>query len=280
MYERADLVADLALVDRGTDAIVVRDAAGTLLAWALVVHRRSRWADVHPDARGRGIGRALVDWSVAVARAAGTDRIGQTIEDGRADAEALFRAVGAVPIRTSWILRRSHDPAGPPPALAGAAPPPGIVLRSSTPADADLALDVMESAFRQWPDRLPATRETWRALVTGREGFRHDQLQVAVDGTGAIVGAAFLVDDGTELWVDKLATRPDAQGRGIGRALLAHAFVLAHARGRASTALSTDSTTGALPFYERLGMRVERAFTHWAVPLAGPGPAPEGRATG
>jgi hypothetical protein len=31
--------------------------------------------------------------------------------------------------------------------------------------------------------------------------------------------------------------------------------------------VSTDSTTGALPFYERLGMQVTRSFTHWAIPL-------------
>ncbi len=81
------------------------------------------------------------------------------------------------------------------------------------------------------------------------------------------MGAAFLIDDGQELWVDKLATHPGFRGRGIGSALMRRTFVLAHARGRRATCLSTDSTTGALPFYERLGMQVTRSFTHWAIPL-------------
>jgi ribosomal protein S18 acetylase RimI-like enzyme len=144
-----------------------------------------------------------------------------------------------------------------------------VILRASTVADEIEALDMMELAFSEWPDRKPSSRATWQALVTQREGFQPDQLQLAVDPHGRIVGAAFLIDDGTELWVDKLATHPQHRGRGIGRALLAHAFGIAHDRGRASTALSTDSNTGALPFYERLGMSVTRSFTHWAVALAG-----------
>lgn len=290
MFERADLVADLSLVDRGLDAIVVREAvpdpaveapradaearvpagsrslAGPIVAWGMVIHQRSRWADVHPRHRGRGLGRWLIEWSIPRARDLGADRIGQTVQDGRDDAVSLFQACGAVPVRTSWILRRFHDPLVPLAIEPQAEGRGGVDLRDSTPADQDEALDVMELAFRQWPDRLPATRETWRALVIEREGFTNAQLQVAVSGE-RIVGAAVLIDDGTEIWVDKLGTHPQFQGLGIGRALLQRSFALAHDRGRPSTALSTDSNTGALAFYERLGMQVTRSFTHWAIPL-------------
>lgn len=272
MYERADLVGDLALADRARDSVVLRGAGQRdPVGWGLVVRGRSRWADVHPEHRGRGLGRALVRWSVGAARAVGADRIGQTIADGRADAERLMRACGASPVRTAWILVRDHDPAGPAPVVPGAGPPVGVALREATPADADAALDMMERAFRTWPDREPSSRAVWQAMVTGREGFGYEQLQLAVDAAGRPVGAAFLLVDGDELWVDKLATDPDWQGRGIGRALLARASELAHSRGLARTMLSTDSTTGALPFYERLGMCVQRSFTHWAIPLTDPG---------
>jgi GNAT superfamily N-acetyltransferase len=271
MYERADLVADLVLADRQRDALVVRDPGGAVVAWGLIVRARTRCADVHPDRRGLGLGRSLVQWSVARAGQLGADRIGQTVEDTRDDARDLFQGSGALPVRTAWILRRDDEPAPPP------APPddlPGIVLRGSTPADEVEALEMMELAFSQWPDRQPSTLATWKAMVTRREGFTADQLQLAVGADDArIVGAAFLIDDGQELWVDKLATHPGFRGRGIGSALMRRTFVLAHARGRRSTCLSTDSTTGALPFYERLGMRVTRSFTHWAIPL-GVGSAP------
>jgi GNAT superfamily N-acetyltransferase len=272
MLQRADLVSDLVGVDRTRCSVVVREAgadpAGPPVAWGMVLRRRSRWADVHPGHRGRGIGRALVAWSLAAAAAEGADRVGQTIEDGRADAEQLFASMGAVPVRTSWILHRDIDPAGPRPVLSEAAAPEGIELGASRPAEQDAALDLMEAAFATWPDRMPSTRQTWQALVTQREGFRDEHLQVAVDRSGVVVGAMVLLVDDSELWVDKLATHPDHWGRGIGRALLAHAFGHAHDRGLERVALSTDSTTGALPFYECLGMRVVRSFTHWATPLA------------
>jgi mycothiol synthase len=270
MYERADLVGDLVLADRERDALVVRGPGGVLVAWGLILRTRTRWADVHPDHRGHGLGRSLVQWSVDRSRQLGADRIGQTVEDTRLDARDLFQASGALPVRTAWILRRDDEPASPPPPADDL---PGIVMRGSTPADEVEALEMMELAFSEWPDRQPSTLVTWQAMVTRREGFTADQLQLAVDADARIVGAAFLIDDGQELWVDKLATHPGFRGRGIGSALMRRTFVLAHSRGRLATCVSTDSYTGALPFYERLGMQVTRSFTHWAIPL-GVGSAP------
>jgi ribosomal protein S18 acetylase RimI-like enzyme len=217
------------------------------------------------------LGRALVAWSVAVASAAGSDRIGQTIADGRADAAALLRGHGARAIRTSWILRRDHDPAGPPPVLGDVAP--GLSIRAARLEEHDACLDLLERAFATWPDRQPGSRAAWRAMVTEREGFRAEALQVAVDAGGVLLGAMHLLDDGQEVWVDKLGVDPLRQGRGVGRALLGRAFVVAHALGRPATLLSTDSNTGALPFYERLGMVVTTSFTHWAIPLGAGAPS-------
>ncbi|MCU0282335.1 MAG: GNAT family N-acetyltransferase [Candidatus Nanopelagicales bacterium] len=268
MYERADLVGDLSLVDAQAASCLVRDAAGVPVGWGLVLGRRC-FADVHPTARGRGIGGALVTWSVAVATAAGIDRIGQTIEDTRGDAVALLRSHGARAVRTSWILRRSHDPAGPAPLVGQARP--GIEVRAARADEQDHALDLLERAFATWPDRPPSSRAAWRSMVTEREGFRADALQVAVEADGVLLGAMHLIDDGSELWVDKLGVDPPHQRRGVGRALLGQAFLIGHARGRPATVLSTDSNTGALEFYEGLGMVVTRSFTHWAIPLRLPG---------
>ncbi len=271
MYEPADLVADLSSQGEGRDldCVVVRPSSPRhprIVAWGMVLRGRTRLADVHPDARGKGLGAAVIAWSVQRAQAARADRIGQTVEDCRADAIELFERSGAVAVRTAWILHRSLGPAAPP--LSRPPGPAGIVLRAATPADETAALEMMELAFRQWPDRPPSDLPTWQAMVTRRAGFSFDQLQLAVSAQGQLVGAAFLLDDPAELWIDKLATHPDHQGRGIGSALLWHALAIAQARDRPRVGVSTDSHTGALPFYERAGMRVARSFTHWAIPLA------------
>ena len=45
------------------------------------------------------------------------------------------------------------------------------------------------------------------------------------------------------------------------------AFGRSFDRGYDHTSVSTDSRTGALTLYERVGMRVVESFTHWGVDL-------------
>ncbi len=57
-------------------------------------------------------------------------------------------------------------------------------------------------------------------------------------------------------WIKNLAVLPDWRRRGVGRALLLHAFALFHDRGRARVVLGVDAAnpTRAKDFYERVGM--------------------------
>ncbi len=261
MLERADLLADSRTVGFDLD----RDWIGVfegerIVGRGLFVHRRSAWIDVHPTARGRDIGTWLRRWSEQRAREVGADRIGQTIEDRRTDATDLLRHAGYAPRRTSWILRMDHPTRPPTPAR-----PEGIQLRSSEPDDDDEALALFERAFSEWEDRVANAPGTWRAMVTEREGFRRDDLVLALAGD-RIVGGAFLID-ADEIWVDKLAVEREFRHRGIARALLQTAFARSFERGYRWTSLSTDSDTGALSLYERVGMRIHRSFTHLSVDL-------------
>jgi mycothiol synthase len=261
MLERADLLADSRTVGFDLD----RDWIGVfegdrIVGRGLFVHRRSAWIDVHPTARGRGIGSWLRRWSEDRAGEVGADRIGQTIEDRRTDATVLLRDAGYAPRRTSWILRMDHPE--PPPAHA---PPDGIRLRPSEPGDEDEALAMFERAFSEWEDRVANASGTWRAMVTEREGFQRDDLVLALAGD-RIVGGAFLID-ADEIWVDKLAVEREFRHRGIARALLHTTFARSFELGYRWTSLSTDSDTGALSLYERVGMRIHRSFTHLSVDL-------------
>jgi ribosomal protein S18 acetylase RimI-like enzyme len=70
--------------------------------------------------------------------------------------------------------------------------------------------------------------------------------------------------------VDQLAVRAAWRRRGLGAALLVHAFHALRDRGFERVVLGVDAenTTGALGLYERVGMRVQYSFDFFEKPLA------------
>ena len=261
MLDRADLRSELEIegFDTERDWVGVFDDA-TLVAWAFLEEGRRVLVDVHPAARGRGIGTWLRAWTEERSREVGRDRVAQTIDDSLSDTIALLVRAGYQPRHTSWILRMQH-----PERPATPAPPPGVELRSFDENDEDEVLAMFETAFSEFDDRLPTPPDVWRAMVTEREGFVPDDVVLAV-ADGRIIGGAFLID-ADEIWVDKLAVARDYRHRGIARTLLQTAFVRSFDRGYAWTSLSTDSRTSALSLYERVGMTIHRSFTRYSLDL-------------
>ena len=261
MWEREDLIADSSSdgFDTEHDWIGVFDG-DRCVAWAMVLQQRRTFVDVHPDMRRRGIGSALRDWAVDRVRALGGAYASQTIDDRRTDVVSALQAAGYTPRFTSWVLRMDH-PVPPKPV-----PPDGITLRAFRPADETELLAMFEEAFSEFEDRPPSSAGTWRAMTTRREGFRNEDMIVAVDGE-RIVGGAFLIRSAGSIWVDKFAVHRDYRHRGIARAMLAAAFARSHELGSSFTELNTDSRTGALSFYERIGMRIRLSYTNWALDL-------------
>ncbi len=64
-----------------------------------------------------------------------------------------------------------------------------------------------------------------------------------------------------------MATRKDQRNRGLARALLADSFAAARAHGATRSELSTDSRTGALSLYEKVGMVVTSTWVNLAIEL-------------
>jgi len=64
-----------------------------------------------------------------------------------------------------------------------------------------------------------------------------------------------------------LATRVDQRGRGLAQALLVDAFAEARQRDATRFELSTDSRTGALSLYEKVGMRVTSVWVNRAIDI-------------
>ena len=225
----------------------------------MVRHRGE--VSVHPSHRGRGIGTALLPWVEDVARAQGSS-CRQVVNDGATDAAALLLGHGYEPAFTSWILSIPLDDDLAPPVL-----PAGIGFRDyRSGVDEEETYRLVEDAFGEWELRDPSSFEDWAALTIRRASFEPRHMILAADeATGELVGTAYLIEyAGTEVgWIQQLATRSTHRHRGIARALLRQAFAYYRDRGMTAAELNTDSRTGALGLYEKVGMTVRSSYTNY-----------------
>ena len=260
LIEEADIVGDWQrpAFDLASQSVGVLHGE-RLVAYAEVY--KGRWADaaVDPDYRGRGIGTALSHWTRAVAARDGGTLVGQPVP-GDSPAERLLASLGYRTLWTSWVLQL---PAGQ--AIDPQPVPEGYVIREPRDeGDLRATWTVNEDAFLEWSDRERATFEEWSANVSRRPGYEPWQLRLMVDRDDQVVGMAFVVVSSRCAYVDKLAVRRDERGKGLARALLVDAFEVARAHGGDRSELSTDSRTGALGLYEKVGMQVTSVWRHWA----------------
>lgn len=259
LIEEADIVGDWQrpAFDIATQTVAVLDGE-RLVAYAEVY--KGRWADaaVDPAYRGRGIGTALSHWTRAVGARDGGTFVGQPVPGGSAG-ERLLSSLGYRALWTSWVLEM---PAGQ--SIAPQDIPDGYAIREAAEADHRAAWILNEDAFLEWSERERSSFEEWSANVVRRPGFEPWQLRLMVDPSGEVVGMAFVVVSSGCAYVDKLAVRRDQRGRGLARALLVDAFEVGRAHGGERSELSTDSRTGALGLYEKVGMEVTSVWRHWA----------------
>lgn len=245
--------------DPARDCVLVHDG-DELVGWA-EVHRTRAEADVRPSHRGRGIGPSLLAWTERRMRETGQTVVDQMVTDANLAAAELFARNGYEPTETAWLLQVRFDD-GPPPAPS---PPEGITIRPfERGVDEPAVYRVVEDAFNEWRDRTPASFEEWANQFPAHPSFAPGLSPLAFDGD-ELVGATVYLDyeHSDEGWVQQLATKATHRHRGIARALLHHAFGSAYASGKRACGLSTNSSTGALSLYEKVGMHVRRSYTRY-----------------
>jgi mycothiol synthase len=255
------------LLDMATDTwLVTRNGEACAYTWLLGrnSHRDlDSWGVVHPEHRGRGLGMFLLD--VVERRAAEHQALVPPGEQATlllhilavdTAAHTLLLRRGFELVRHFWRMDIDLENAPAPPA-----PIERISIRTFQPGlDERPVYEAFEESFAGHFGYAPRSFEEWSASRL-KEGFDPSLWLLATDGpevVGALAGR-IMEDIG---WVATLGVRKQWRGRGIGEALLRHAFVAFHRRGIAKSSLNVDATneTGAVALYERVGMHVAQQY--------------------
>ena len=144
--------------------------------------------------------------------------------------------------------------------------PVGVVVRSYEPRDAETVHGLLDATYRGWDeDYVSRPLDEWIGFMTCHDEF-DPSLWFLVERDGDLVGCALhwaATDD--RGWLKDIVVHERERGRGLGKALLHHAFRTYAARGAQTVGLKVDSTnpTGALKLYERVGFDIDRRYGIW-----------------
>jgi ribosomal protein S18 acetylase RimI-like enzyme len=139
-------------------------------------------------------------------------------------------------------------------AVQGIAWPGGVELTVYRPELAEAVHQLMELGNREGGGRVPAL-DVWQQRFENDAEYDPDLCFVALDATG-IVGVC---QCWTSAYVKNLVVHPRAQGLGLGRALLLHAFDVFQQRREGYVDLKVlEDNLRARGLYESAGMYVVR----------------------
>jgi mycothiol synthase len=273
-YAIEELEGDWKFLDLGKDAWVAIAPDGALAGYGYLQSRRNVRLDievyVHPAHYGRGIGTTLVRLAEARARKhvplapPGTRvAIHNWINALNAEASSLLKREGYTPVRYFFRMEMTFSKEPPPASL-----PAGITLRSGR-SDEDLRLfyETSEEAMADHWGHVPRSYEEWKERGT-QSNFDPTLWFLALEDEVPAGAVLCSISDGIG-WIDALMVRKPWRRRGIGHALLTHAFRELYARGMRRMALGVDAEnpTGATQLYERAGMQSGQQYAAYGKEL-------------
>lgn len=269
-----DLEGDWKQLDPEQDAWVAIAPDGAFAGYGYVRDRRHVRLDVeiyvHPVHYGQGIGTTLIRLTEARAREhialapPGTRvAVNNWINALNVQARSLLEREGYTPVR--YFFRMEIDFREEPPAASW---PDGITLLPGE-ADGDLRAfyETTEEAMADHWGHVAISFEEWREQRE-RSHFDPSLWFLALDDGEPVAAVMCSISDGIG-WVDSLAVRRPRRRRGLGCALLTHAFHELYGRGMRRFALGVDaeSPTGATRLYERAGMRIGQQYATYSKEL-------------
>ncbi|TBO59797.1 GNAT family N-acetyltransferase [Streptomyces kasugaensis] len=228
---------------------------------------------VHPQRRGEGIGTALLAWQEARGRqhlAACEEKLpGWLVSGAEESATSTIHLLHAHGYETArWWLELDRDLADPIPEIPL---DPAVRLESYGQRWTEPARLACNAAFRDHWGSQPSTAREWAEGET-LEDFRPDLSLVAVapdadgvDQVVALVTSSVYKEDWEAQgysfgYVGTVGVRPEWRGRGLAPALLTRVLHAYRDAGfdKALLEVDSESLTGAVGLYERLGFRTVR----------------------
>jgi GNAT superfamily N-acetyltransferase len=235
----------------------IADDDGGSVAFGVVMERAEHlgyWGSVEPRYEGRGISTELLRRTEERARERGFPKLTAGMFGENTAARELLERRGFREVRRFCHMRIDFDSTPSPPADDW---PEGITISTFRPEDARAFHDALGEAMA----------DDWSHVSVGFEEWKRRRL----DAPGTDTSLWFIARAGDEIagvlrgerqfgggWIGALGVRRPWRRRGIGSALLRHAFAEYHRRGESHVALGVDTKnpTGATRVYERAGMRV------------------------
>ena len=266
-------------VDPAADTLIGLAADGSAAAFGQVVLTPNKetlvrsilFGGVHPDFRGRGIGRQLLAWqeSRALQQLATSDLtlpgwIMLFADDRSERTHRLAVSAGFAPAR--YFTGLSRVIADPIPDLAL---PDGIRIEPYRAELSAATLEAKNAAFRDHWGSQPMNEEQWQSML-GLSVFRPDLsfLALAGDQVVGFVTAEVNEDDWegqgySSAYIPLVGVVREWRRKGVAPALLARAFTAFREEGleRAVLDVDSDNPTGALGLYTGMGFVPETRET-------------------
>lgn len=131
-----------------------------------------------------------------------------------------------------------------------------FALRRALPADAEAVRALVRQAYGKWVPVIG--REPKPMTANYAAALRLNRIDLAYEGA-ALAGLIETIDRADHLLIENVAVAPGFQGRGIGRALMAHAERLAATQGYREVRLYTNKAFAAnVALYLELGYCIDR----------------------
>lgn len=268
-------------LDLQADSLAIFAPDGALVAYvdmfALVKPQvyPQTFGRVDPDHMGLGLGSAVVAWCQARAEQLLTEApehlrfaIRAFTYGGWQPAADLLTDHGYSLFRHAFKMRRDFNGD-----IEAPEWPEGVRIETYRhPDEAEAVYRALDEAFQDHfghiHEPFEVGYERFTHFLIGDEAFDPDLWFLAKDGD-EIAGVALCRkwddEDRTAAYVADLGVRRKWRKRGLGRALLLHAFRAMQARGLKAATLHVDagSLTGAVRLYENAGMHVHRRIDRY-----------------